>query len=230
MKDGMKKFFLLVVLFSIACWGIPKPMESITNYNVMMVHGAYGSDKGIENCTDETPEAVDADVYLTTNEEGANIGYYHKKGRLTGWLESLVFEDTTSYDSINPFAQGSPYIYSWRAFVNPANSSINNARELGDRTWKGCGKRRALVEEAQEVRASLNIKTPQKDTLYEGQVALDTIRKNSDLFRQIPSRYILIGHSMGGIVSREWIQNSDYYHNEVDKVITLDSPHEGTGR
>ncbi|MCQ2107132.1 MAG: hypothetical protein MJZ05_00010 [Fibrobacter sp.] len=23
-------------------WAVPKPMESITNYNVMMVHGAYG--------------------------------------------------------------------------------------------------------------------------------------------------------------------------------------------
>lgn len=43
MKDGMKKIFLLVVLFSIACWGIPKPMESITNYNVMMVHGCDNS-------------------------------------------------------------------------------------------------------------------------------------------------------------------------------------------
>jgi len=30
------------------CWSIPKPMESIENYNVMMVHGAYGkyNDKG----------------------------------------------------------------------------------------------------------------------------------------------------------------------------------------
>ena len=30
---------------------------------------------------------------------------------------------------------------------------------------------------------------------------------------------------MGGVVAREWIQNSDYYHGEVDKVITLDSQH-----
>ncbi|SKA22838.1 esterase/lipase family protein, partial [Fibrobacter intestinalis] len=39
----------------------------------------------------------------------------------------------------------------------------------------------------------------------------------------------LIGHSMGGVVAREYTQNSDYYHGDVDKVITLDSPHEGTG-
>ena len=30
-------------------------------------------------------------------------------------------------------------------------------------------------------------------------------------------------------MSREYVQNSDYYYGDVDKVITLDSPHEGTG-
>ena len=222
----MKNILLFIVLAA-CCWAIPKPMESVANYNILMVHGAYGSDKGIENCSDETPEAVNANVYLTTNDEGANIGYYHKQDRLTSWLESLVFEDSTVYDSINPFAQGTPYIYSWRAFTNPANSSINNARELGDRTWKGCGQRRALAEEAQEVKASwYDVK---KDSTYIGQFALEIIRQNPDLYRQLASRYILIGHSMGGIASREWIQNSDYYYGDVDKVITLDSPHEGTG-
>lgn len=223
---------LLFVVFAIAgCWAVPEPMESVANYNILMVHGAYGSDKGIENCSEETPEAVNANVYLTTNEEGANIGYYHKQGRLTSWLESLVFEDSTVYDSINPFAQGTPYIYSWRAFTNPANSSINNARELGDRTWnkdKTFGQRRALVEEAQEVKASLNVSKNGKDSLYVGQAALDTIRRNSDLYRQLASRYILIGHSMGGVVSREYVQGN-FYNGDVDKIITLDSPHEGTG-
>ncbi len=147
------------------------------------------------------------------------------------WLESLIFEDTTSYDSLNPFSdfrrsQGLPYIYSWRAFTNPANSSINNAHELGDRKWKGCGGRRSLAEEVQEVKASFYDLVGRK-YIY-GQEALDSMRNRPDLYRQLASRYILIGHSMGGVVAREWIQNSDYYHGEVDKVITLDSPHEGT--
>ena len=41
----MKKVLLLVIAVAIFCWSIPKPMESVTNYNVLMVHGAYGSDK-----------------------------------------------------------------------------------------------------------------------------------------------------------------------------------------
>ena len=88
-------------------------------------------------------------------------------------------------------------------------------------------KRRAMIEEAQEVKAAV-YDSIEKKYIY-GQVALDSMRKNPDLYRQLASRYILIGHSMGGVVSREWIQNSNYYHGEVDKVITLDSPHEGTG-
>ena len=230
----MFKHLIILLILTISCesLAVPKPMESAVNYNVLMVHGAYGSDKGIENCSDKTLEATKESEYLTTSEKGANIGYYHEKGRLTSWLESLIFEDTTSYDPLNPFSdfrrsQGVPYIYSWRAFTNPANSSINNAHELGDRKWNGCGQRRALVEESQEVRAVFdNASTGRKDS---GQVALDSIRKYPDLYRQIPSRYILVAHSMGGIASREWIQNSDYYYGDVDKVITLDSPHEGTG-
>ena len=38
----MKKVLLLVIAVAVFSWSIPKPMESITNYNVMMVHGAYG--------------------------------------------------------------------------------------------------------------------------------------------------------------------------------------------
>lgn len=40
-----------------------------------------------------------------------------------------------------------------------------------------------------------------------GQEALDSIRLNPELYRQLASRYILIGHSMGGVVAREYTQN-----------------------
>lgn len=79
----MKNVLLFVITAVVGCWAVPKPMESVTNYSVLMVHGAYGSDKGIENCSDKTFEAVKESKYLTTSEKGANIGYYHEKGRLT---------------------------------------------------------------------------------------------------------------------------------------------------
>ncbi|SHL91441.1 PGAP1-like protein [Fibrobacter sp. UWH5] len=102
---------------------------------------------------------------------------------------------------------------------------------MGDRKWNVAnngvskfGHRRSLFEEAQEVKAIF----PYKDTVYYGQVALDSMRHHPDLYRQLASRYILIGHSMGGVVSREYVQGN-FYNGDVDKFIMLDSPHEGTG-
>ncbi len=271
----MKRMLLFVLILIINCWAVPKPMESIENYSVLMVHGAYGWNEGfiwphmpedyweddygmedlwfqdhveygtiigedtifanpklsdvIKKLDEELPSAYDDTVYLGK----ANLGRYGSEDRLTYWLNKNIFEDDSSRKPQDS------YIYHWRSFSNPANSSSNNAHELGDRKWNqgninygkgGFGHRRALTEEAQEVKAKIykqrkNGNTVIRDSVV-GQIALDSIRENSDLFRQIPSRYILIGHSMGGVVSREWIQNSGYYHGEVDKVITLDSPHE----
>lgn len=45
---------LLVIVFVIGCWAVPKPMESITNYNVMMIHGAYGKEKGFLDIADSS--------------------------------------------------------------------------------------------------------------------------------------------------------------------------------
>ena len=46
----MKKLLALVMVFAIMGWSIPKPMESIENYSVLMIHGAYGQKEGfVEN-------------------------------------------------------------------------------------------------------------------------------------------------------------------------------------
>lgn len=203
-------------------------MESITNYNVMMVHGAYGpkNDDGELQGFDpgDYSQAID-----TTNHLGAaSMGSYTSNNRVTRWISHNILEEP-KWEQDSSYVRHS-YVYNWRAFSNTRNSSKNNAVELGDRTWnkdKTFGQRRALVEEAQEVKAVWY--DSKKDTTYTGQVALEFIRKNPDLYRQLASRYILVGHSMGGVVSREYVQNSNYYHGDVDKIITLDSPHEGTG-
>lgn len=72
----MKKSLTFFTLFFIGVvFASPKPMESATNYNVLMVHGAYGSDKGITNCSENVGEAVYADRFLNRSEkDGANIG------------------------------------------------------------------------------------------------------------------------------------------------------------
>ena len=37
---NMRKIFIAVALIVAYVWSIPKPMESIENYNVLLVHGA----------------------------------------------------------------------------------------------------------------------------------------------------------------------------------------------
>lgn len=43
----------------------------------------------------------------------------------------------------------------------------------------------------------------------------------------VPKKYILIAHSMGGLTTRDYLTSS-FYKGDVDKLITLDSPHEGS--
>lgn len=226
----MKRLIVLFLILVIVCesWSVPKPMESITNYNVMMVHGAYGPYDDDGNLQGFEPYDYPQSRDAVNRLGAATMGSYTSDNRVTRWISHNILEEP-KWEKDSSYVRHS-YVYNWRAFSNTRNSSKNNAVELGNRMWnkdKRFGSRRALIEEAQEVKAAVFDSTERK-YIY-GQVALDSIRKHPDLFRQLASRYILIGHSMGGVVSREWIQNSDYYHGEVDKVITLDSPHEGTG-
>ncbi|GBU24921.1 hypothetical protein R83H12_01557 [Fibrobacteria bacterium R8-3-H12] len=125
---------------------------------------------------------------------------------LRPWLKDNVFEEN---DTV---------IYLQRPFVNPAGSPFENGKEIGLSGWHTddkCSERRSLIEEAQEVKAK-------------GRPNLSDLRKDVTLRSSLPpTRNILIAHSMGGVASREYVQG-DFYKNDVDKVITLDSPHEGT--
>lgn len=218
----MRNTLFLFLCLYISCFANPKPMESIENYNVLMVHGAYGSEKGIEE-NGNLKEADSTSSFLG----GATLGSYTSDNRITKWLGSNIFEESDIGEERKP---SNAYIYNWRSFTNPANSSHNNAYELGSRIWNGnnvrFGHRRSLMEEAQEVKTSEIVDDSGK--VRKGQFALQFIRQHPDLYRQLASRYILVGHSMGGVVSREYVQG-DFYNGDVDKIITLDSPHEGTG-
>lgn len=202
-----------------------KPMEALNRYNVVLVHGAAPEGQGYgDACNSDIQSAWNtwSDYTAYQNDTAQNkkvswnlgkavgmLGDYENDdgNKLTYWLDSAVFEDTVRY--------GSEYVYIQRSFTNPAESPAHNAHEIGDRTWKGnnsCFVRRALFEEAQEVRArgANNLKDYRENSVKE--------------YRTIPSRNIIISHSMGGVASREYVQ-SNFYNKDVDKIITLDSPH-----
>ena len=247
----MRNIAVLVIVVTCYCGMLSaaKPMETLERYNVVLVHGAAPESQGFGSmCSDTIHNAyaiafnnitkLDKTIRSrlgsavgmlgaygdTFDPDSSDDSEYNVKAskKLTYWLDSAVFEDfqyrngKVFMDSTNLFA--SPYIYLQRSFANPAETPAHNAHEIGDRTWKGdnkCSVRRSLFEEAQEVRAK-------------GALELQRLRKSSeDEYRTIPSRNIIISHSMGGVSSREYVQ-SGFYNKDVDKLITLDSPHEGT--
>lgn len=217
----MRKLIALAIIVA-SSFGLlfAKPMEALSRYNVVLVHGAAPESEGFEDQCDGTVSSAwnSWSDYANYRNDTVNfqkvswnlgdavgmLGKYEDDGekKLTLWLDSAVFEDTVTY--------GSEYIYIQRSFANPAASPAHNAHEIGDRTWKGnnnCSVRRALFEEAQEVRAK-------------GAKILDSLRRDGrHTFRSIPSRNILIAHSMGGVASHEYVTDTNVYNNDVDKVI-----------
>ena len=51
----MKKRIVLFLIFTVICesWSIPKPMESVENYNIVLVHGADGLSKCFDLLTND---------------------------------------------------------------------------------------------------------------------------------------------------------------------------------
>ena len=78
-----------MIAFTALSWSIPKPMESIENYNVMLIHGAYGKNKGFLDVKD-TARIKEAYVATKPLDNGAALGRYHEnlddEPRLLHWL------------------------------------------------------------------------------------------------------------------------------------------------
>ena len=93
----MKKIISLLILGINICWALPKPMESIEKYNVLLVHGAYESSKGIPESS-EYLSAYDNTEFLGK----ATLGKYNGNDRITKWLSRKVFEEPDIGDARNP--------------------------------------------------------------------------------------------------------------------------------
>ena len=134
MKSSMKKLLFILFLFVTSGWTIPKSMESATSYNVLLIHGAYGSDQGFLSGLVDSAKLGEAYYATKPLDNGAQIGRYNETEktdphRLLYWLGPKIFEEDY------PTNQRISRIYQYRSFSNPANSSDSNAVELGDRTW-----------------------------------------------------------------------------------------------
>jgi hypothetical protein len=186
--------FLMFLLLSMSLAWSAKPMEPLTNYNVILVHGAADSVndglKGSECIGTKSPYALSEEYVKDTANKPWQIGNapkmlgsYYNTDKLTNWLDTKIFENNEPEvrDRID-----STHIYLQRSFVNPAGSPKYNGYEIGNPEWR-CGERRSLIEEAKEVKAK-------------GRGTLSDLRESNVWNRDKlpPSRNILVAHSMGG--------------------------------
>ena len=114
----MRKHLILLWILTIFCesWSVPKPMESVENYNVLMVHGAYGSDKGVKANTG-LKEADSTSEFLGK----ATLDSYTSDSRITKWLATTIFEEPDIGSKRNP---SNAYIYNWRSLAFAADENV----------------------------------------------------------------------------------------------------------
>lgn len=96
----MKRRIVLFLIFTIICesWSIPKPMESITNYNVMMVHGAYG----IKNSDGEL-QGFEPDNYSQAIDAKNRLGAATMGSYMTHVTASIDVEGYFTFDNMELF-------------------------------------------------------------------------------------------------------------------------------
>jgi hypothetical protein len=144
-------------------------MEPSTNYNVILVHGAAGMRGGLD-CKDDASirEAHDYDSIPTEYldriggyrdeawfwEEDFHGGVLYQKADKSG--ATGMIRPLRNWLTENVFENDKRAVYLQRPFTNPANSPVENGKEIGFSKWQGdnnCNVRRSKIEEAQEVRA-----------------------------------------------------------------------------
>lgn len=160
------------------------------------------------------------------------------------WVKGL--DGTRSDDAMFCSLQGDLFQdqYSLRSFSDPGASPVDLARELGDRDWNTPNNPalRSHVIEAMrrylEHRRHLSVsKRTEGRTRSDFEEALDSLYKGGPITDpapimaiypdSVPSRLVVLAHSMGGLTTREYLV-SDYYNQDLDKVVTFDSPHNGS--
>lgn len=242
----MKRLFCYVVLITFSLV-FAKPMESIERYNIILIHGAADSLSGMYCGASDLKEAfayydatakekedvfrrtlsyydISWDPYLNPfGKNGFDLTHMDtSRSNATGMIKTLPdWINDKIFDGERKDRFG---IYLNRPFINPANTPIVNGGEIGNRAWQGrdnCKIRRSLTEEAEEMR------NHGRDSLLLRRKDVSIYRRYDDSIGFYTHRNILIAHSMGGLASREYVQG-DAYNGDVDKVITLDSPHKGT--
>ncbi len=221
------------------------PQDDYHNYLIIMVHGLGGDSDIIGNTNGATAYPkhagwLDSVDYLNTPVYQAVVG---KPSKNTEAHEGGLFEfltDTLGIDSAN---------VRYYEMSRPCNGFYNDpllpnepttSRELGDRNFDNPAAIRWPRAKSPGIQLRFGIeKDPvtRKGYSWLQQAMVDwekTWRMRHPSYSAqlpppdsiIPQKFILIGHSMGGLTIRSYMA-SKFYQNDVEKVVTVASPASG---
>ncbi|OGC13706.1 hypothetical protein A3D23_03210 [candidate division WOR-1 bacterium RIFCSPHIGHO2_02_FULL_53_26] len=227
-------FFIFLILASATMGGTRIETKTSPNYLIILLHGINtpgfvfkghgenGSD--INNIPDNMKGFGDLLGYLRKNLGLDGYVYYYTFSQRDGHISNLARElgdrnhNNTAYQGSimnhkgladQPDIYPSDRTYAHLGYPAQINDLVNNIHT---------GKGNCWLEQARQD----YIKWFQSDT---NKINNPTKRPPTDA--EIPQKYILIAHSMGGLVARTYL-SSDYYNNDVAAIITIDSQHLGS--
>ena len=230
----------------------PAPMEPAERTLFVFVHGINPKCAGsLNNATDSDSKRSLAceDGPLVGAEEPLLGPFCVDRSQLLGraaqvWVKDL--DGTRSDDALfcvlkRELFQGQ---YSLRSFTDPGASPVDLARELGDRGWASPenaslrshaveAMRRYLEHRRELATTKMNSGMMRSDfeqrlqILYNG-IPIEDLKPILAVYPDsVPSRMVVLAHSMGGLTTREYLV-SDFYNEDLDKVVAFDSPLKGS--
>jgi flagellar hook assembly protein FlgD len=247
-----KSWLSAIVAGAVIVHSAPAPMEPAERTLFLFVHGIN------PKCSGAIDNATDADDHRSLAcEDPPKLGpdepvlgpFCVDRSQLLGrsshvWVKGL--DGKRSDDALFCTLKGNLFQgqYSLRSFTDPGASPLDVAHELGDRDWKTPKnpalrshvieamrrylehRRQIAVSKAREGRPRSEFESA-LDSLYQGIPITDPRAIVAAFPDSVPSRLVVLAHSMGGLTTREYLV-SDYYNQDLDKVVTFDSPHNGS--
>ncbi|KAF0133365.1 MAG: hypothetical protein FD145_1326 [Candidatus Saganbacteria bacterium] len=196
--------------------------KSAPNFIVLLVTGINSTQFIFKGNGEKGTDISDIPNYVKKYPFGDLQGYLENDLGLKGYVHAYCFSERDGTVTLQGKELGDPN-HSNQAYIN------------GGKLHRIMGDNKELLSNDTHITDKISGESTGKGNSWFKQAREDfidwyakekNIRKENIPESVIPKRYIIIAHSMGGISARSYL-SSDYYQNDVDALITIDSQHLG---
>ncbi len=242
---------IYLVLIAMLASANARPLESYKRYIFLMIHGiGAGPNPKFEEYAPERDQTRKSAIFDRSIDDNVPLTY-----PADNWMGNIA--NTLMEDGLMGHVAFYDFYHPWESPVYKIDGANNNglSQDLGRRTtdagipWRGNemgkdhdGKRYGITPANYWLREYYkNLYKDDYKNEYTDKCAMEQAQddfrafyklknQNPDLpppEAEVPKKYILFTHSMGGLTARDYITGS-FYKGDVDKLITFDTPHEGS--